>query len=1143
MKVTVPPDHRVPAQSGVEYVGRLDLIVGEDGELTDISLSGRGWQLEPLPADSVQLRKGQVYHLDYQGMPSDAAEPLHFFARFEGRKVQKKLDLSPAYFARAGKPGGVVSVDAEGRITPFSPTLSTERTNVAGGQTIRFRGRITYLRPPTIGSPQTLISGVDGVWFEIMDDDSPDFDETIYSGHTDPDGNFDVTVEWDDCDALGCDNPDIYLRYETDTGVVNVQESGVLEADYSWSTDANIMPNFEGNDVVFGGVMPDDQGTHAALHILTSITRAHRFILENSGVNVEEVDVLWPTSGMGASYDPDDNEISIGDGQTWHEGTHIHEYGHHYLEIYAKNLAPDYCNNFCDGEVVCTSGDDCENPGHCQWCPETNHDAWNEGFPNWLGGAVMRTFPARYRLTATSASDGRYAQEIVGTCCQDGQTYPADITEGFIGALLEDIEDNNFDDHSGGTYDCVNAPAMLDCVRDSMWLESEEILEVARLLAPTNPLDFIEKFRTQFPQHIQDFWSTANNISPVYSFSPPEPQILEQSDSCRMNIEGQPLALSIQANGRSLRYQWSRSGTNVVDGGPISGANCSTLNFNPLSAAHAGTYLVNVLTCDSSQFTPSNPVRVTVFPQRGGGSPAAGCGANNLGQLGNGTVGPDTYTFPRPTPVAGLTDLVQISAADFASLALRSDGTVWAWGIRRFGPDSGLGQYATTPEQVPGLSEVVQVAAGGLYGFGHNLALKADGSVWGWGANGFGELGLGDFNGRPFPERIPIDCVIAIAAGAQFSLFLKSDGTVWSSGRNAEGQLGRTTGSAFVPDIDQVEFVSNVTAMSAGSWHALALRSDGTVYSWGSNNVGQLGRGLVFESTSVASLVSGLSNVTAVATGGLHSMAFLNDQTARTWGANTWGQLGNGGSPNQYLPVQPLGLPAMRDASGGANHTAFVAANGTLWTAGSNNHGEGGHRFGPQVVPIQVPQVSNLLDVEAGEFQTFLINEGVPPSIVVQPVSRSVLVGQAVEFSPTFLSLPAPHFFQWRREGAMLSNGGAISGANTSTLRIDPVTKEMAGGYTIEVTNTFGFDVSLPATLTVLCANGDANCDGRVDAADGAQLAECFSGPFGFRPIECIPAEFGIFDINNDGDVDLRDAAAFMNCFAGDGEIPIDCGF
>ena len=1170
VKITIPAERLVPAVSGQEYRGAIEIKVGADGQLADFQLLGEGWHIALLDApDFVDVRANQTHLVEFRGTPTDASHPLHFSVAFDGRPVTKRIDLSSEYFHKASKRRTVVSVDAQGRMTPFQPVLS-EASNVGGGQQLRLSGRIVYMRPSMVGGPQNLMVGADGVWFEVMDDDSPDFDETIYSGHTDPYGFFDVALEWDDCDISGCDEPDIYLRWETDTGVVNVQDSGILEEDYSWDTEETMIEDFEGVNVNFGTVMPGDWNEHAALHILTSITRAHRFILEHSGVNVEEVDAQWPESDSGAFYNPFFEEIHIGPDQQWVEGTHVHEFGHHYLENYALNLTPDYCNDFCDGgDGGCTAGTDCEDEGHCTWCRETNHDAWNEGFPNWLGSAVMRAYSTRYpaecsaggvcikgandgvacvpggapactALAALSINDNRYALEGLGTCCQDGQTHAADITEGFLTALLTDIEDAAQDDHSGGTYACGGAPGALDCTRDALNLGPEEILEVARLDQPTNPLAFIQAFRARFPQHDQDFWSTATNVAAAYSFTPPAPKILNQTNTCKMNIAGQPMTIDVQANGSALRYQWKRAGINVANGAQTSGAQCPTLSFAPLAAAHSGVYQAEVRTCDQSQTVLSDPIRVTVFPARGAGTRAAGFGRNFHGQLGNSIVGP-TYNFPTATPLAGLPDVVQISAADFASVALRSDGTVWAWGIRRFGSNSG--SVATVPEQVPGLTDVIQVAAGGMWPFGHNLALKADGTVWGWGTNGYGELGLGNFaTPQQNPVQIPIDCVIAISAGGTFSLFLKSDGTVWSAGHNGYGQLGRSTGHVYVPEIGKVDFVISVTSISAGGNHAVGLRSDGTVYSWGRNSEGQLGRGLDFAWTNVPSLVANLSNVAFVATGWVHSIAILGDQTVRNWGANSEGQLGIASFANQNLPVQPTGLPTVRDAAGGAAHSVFAATDGTLWTVGSNHYGEGGHRLGAQLVPAQVAQIGGVLDVEAGYFETFLLNAGVPPSIILQPINKTVIVGQLVQFTIAALAVPAPHSYQWQRNGASLTDGGAISGALTPTLTIDPVTADMAGSYRLVLYNTFGSDVSVPATLTVTCPNGDGDCDGVIDPVDAAGLAECLDGPGRPRPPICEPAEFGNFDANNDGDVDLRDAAVVQRCFAGDDFINPACG-
>ena len=223
---------------------------------------------------------------------------------------------------------------------------------------------------------------------------------------------------------------------------------------------------FEFDDFDWGGdhyrrhgtMMPADTGQHPPLHIHNSITRAFRFMQLNTGIAVEHVDAIWPDSDNGAYYD---GEVNIGPNEQWNEGTIIHEYGHHILDKYAENVSPDYCNDFCDGEAACTAGDDCDNEGHCTWCPETDHDAWNEGFPDWFAGAVIRTFLSDYGLQALSINDGRYNVESIGPCGQDGMTSSALITQGYITALMQDMEDGLDDDHSGGTYVCDAAPPTL----------------------------------------------------------------------------------------------------------------------------------------------------------------------------------------------------------------------------------------------------------------------------------------------------------------------------------------------------------------------------------------------------------------------------------------------------------------------------------------------------------------------------------------------------------------------------------------------------------------------------------------------------------------------------------------------------------
>lgn len=225
-------------------------------------------------------------------------------------------------------------------------------------------------------------------------------------------------------------------------------------------------------------------------------------------------------------------------------------------------------------------------------------------------------------------------------------------------------------------------------------------------------------------------------------------------------------------------------------------------------------------------------------------------GNNNYGQLGDGS----RINRYVPAQVMGLTGVIQIAAAFEASLALKADGTVWFWGDAAAGaagdgsatsitydPANESELYRLTPVQVPGLDQVVAIAAGAL----HHLALRTDGTVWTWGDGGSGENGLGNLNRQPLAAQVPgLEGVaaIVIGIGSRFSLALKSDGTVWAWGSNNRGQLGVDAIALSAVPI-QVPELSDIAVISAGSEHVLAMRRDGSVVGWGANDKGQLGDG------------------------------------------------------------------------------------------------------------------------------------------------------------------------------------------------------------------------------------------------------------------------------------------------------------
>lgn len=281
-------------------------------------------------------------------------------------------------------------------------------------------------------------------------------------------------------------------------------------------------------------------------------------------------------------------------------------------------------------------------------------------------------------------------------------------------------------------------------------------------------------------------------------------------------------------------------------------------------------------------------------------------GDNQAGQLGE-PIGPLRLI---PVKVAGLSDVAAVTGGGLHSLALTRDGTVWAWGGNWSGElgDGGDDALPSPPRYAParvlGLTGVSAVAAGGSY----SLALTSDGRVWAWGANGFGELGDGTTAWRrSTPARIPnLTGVIAIGAGVRHSVALKSDGTVWTWGSNQYGQLGDGTGSGSATPV-RVAGLSTVLAIGTGSYHVVALKSDGTLWAWGFNESGQLG-----DNSRVQRLapVQGptLKGVTAIAAGVFHTVVRTTDGAVWSWGGNGSGQLGDGTFFDRPLPVRALGF-------------------------------------------------------------------------------------------------------------------------------------------------------------------------------------------------------------------------------------------
>jgi len=252
-------------------------------------------------------------------------------------------------------------------------------------------------------------------------------------------------------------------------------------------------------------------------------------------------------------------------------------------------------------------------------------------------------------------------------------------------------------------------------------------------------------------------------------------------------------------------------------------------------------------------------------------------GNNFFGQLGNGTA--NSSASLTPVQVTGLTGVTQVSAGGFDSLALRSDGTVWAWGMNNVG-QLGDGTTASTevPVQVTGLSQVTGISAG----YDASLATSTRGitaltSVWAWGGNSMGQLGDGTFTNHLTPEQvgIPTPYIAGISAGHQFAVVLGTDGSSWAWGADGSGQLDNApTSNPVTRPVQMTTTGSGITQLSAGYDHVLALRSNGTVLAWGGNAQGQLGDGAA-GGTSGPVQVAGLTGASQVSAGAQFSLAVV----------------------------------------------------------------------------------------------------------------------------------------------------------------------------------------------------------------------------------------------------------------------------
>jgi len=360
-----------------------------------------------------------------------------------------------------------------------------------------------------------------------------------------------------------------------------------------------------------------------------------------------------------------------------------------------------------------------------------------------------------------------------------------------------------------------------------------------------------------------------------------------------------------------------------------------TTNFKNSSGADIGFPLV-----EKSYLIDRYPELSDTFKQAG----LWLWGYNGNSQLG------ENVSIRRSSPVqtvSGGTNWKQVSGGESTTAAIKTDGTLWLWGNNVMGQ---LGDNTSVLKSSP----VQTVAAGTNWkqvsaGYINCAAIKTDGTLWTWGSNKYndnvadsGQLG----NNLQTSRSSPVQTVSGgtnwkqVSAGGFHMSAIKTDGTLWTWGHNLYGQLGNNTITKKSSPIQTISGGTNWKQVGSSILNTAAIKTDGTLWTWGYNTQGQLGDNTTVDKSSPVQTVAGGTNWKMVACGVYVTTGIKTDGTLWTWGYNVYGALGDGTAGNftdKSSPVQTVaGGTNWKQVASGRYFSSAIKTDGTLWTWGYN---------------------------------------------------------------------------------------------------------------------------------------------------------------------------------------------------------------